>query len=169
MGKRLIISCLLGLIMPLSLLAQNCDCKPLSPQAAQDSADIIFVGTCVHANTNWIAGGMKYSFEVQRGWKKSTDRFFMVSTPFVKNCGVPFEIGEQYLIYVRKKFTPKTDLCLGTKPLAEAKADLTLLGPATPPQRSSMIQPMYWTIGILGFLALAIVAFIVLRKQFGNS
>lgn len=151
------------------LLAQACDCDPLSPQAAQDSADIIFVGTCVHANTNWIAGGMKYSFEVHRGWKKPTDGFFVVSTPFVKDCGVPFEVGQRYLVYVRKKFTPKTDLCLGTKPLAESEADLALLGEARPPQQSSLVVPMYWTIGILGALALAVVAFIVLRKRFTNS
>jgi hypothetical protein len=147
------------------LHAQACECVPLSPEAARDSADIIVEGTCIQVNSNWISGGMKYSFEVDRCWKKATDRFFIVNTPFAKDCGVAFEEGQRYLLYVRRIFTPKTNRCMGTKPREDAEADLLVLGEAMSPRRSNLIQPMYWAVGGLGLLSLLVLAFIVLHKR----
>ncbi len=142
-----------------------CDCEPLAPAAAYDSATHIFVGTCIQVNSNWISGGMKYSFEVKEGWKKPTDRFYIVNTPFEKDCGVAFELGQEYLVYVRRIFTPKTSLCQGSKLLVEAEADLAFLGNSKPPQASPLTVPMYWTLGGLGLFSIALLAFIVLRKN----
>lgn len=146
-------------------LGLACDCTPLSPQAAYDSVDYVLVGTCVQTNTNWISGGMKYSFQVDSCWKKPTDRLFIVNTPFEKDCGVAFVEGEKYLVYVRRIFTPKTNQCLGSKPLSEAEADLAFLGKGVPPQSSDLIQPMYWTLGGLGLFSVLALAFIVLRNR----
>ena len=145
--------------------AHACECTPLSPVQARDSADIILSGTCVQVESNWISGGMKFAFQVDEYWKKRVDQLFIVTTPFQKECGVPFEEGKEYLIYVRKKFTPKTDICLGTKLLEVADADLALLGPGSSPQPSTLIMPMYLTIGGLCFLAMGILAFVVLKRR----
>jgi len=108
---------------------------------------------------------MKYSFRVDSCWKKPSDRFFIVNTPFEKDCGVAFQQGQRYLVYVRRIFTPKTSQCLGSKPLEEAEADLAFLGSAMAPRASSLVQPMYWVLGSLGLLSVLVLAFIVLGNR----
>jgi len=167
---RLIFPLLLGLLgFSLPIQAQTCDCTPLTAVQAQDSADIIFTGTCIQVESNWISGGMKFAFQVDQYWKKSVDQLFIVKTPFQKDCGVPFEEGKEYLVYVRKKFSPKTDICMGTKERDIADADLVLLGEGSTPKPSSLIMPMYITIGGLCFLAMGILAFAVLKRKPKNT
>ena len=150
------------------LLAEDCPCDaPPEPALAQAQADIIFSGTCIFANTNWMSGGMKFSFAVDQTWKGGTDSLFIVHTGWEVDCGYRFEEGETYLVYVRKKFSPKTDRCMGSKPLAEAAADIAFLGTSQAPRKSAFLAPTSWVLGGLLFLALLFLAFIVLRNGAG--
>ncbi len=165
MKAKIILLGILGAFSLSTLWGQECKCEPLPPAAAYDSVDYVFLGTCIQTNTNWISGGMKYSFQVDSCWKKPTDRLFIVNTEYEKDCGIAFQEGEQYLVYVRRVFTPKTSQCLGTKPLNAAEDDLAFLGAAMTPQASDLIQPMYWTLAGLGLLSVLFMAVVVLRKK----
>lgn len=153
------------LLLPLLLAAQPCACEPAPPAEAREAADIVFEGTCAYVNTNWISGGMKYAFTVERSWKRRIDRYYIVNTGFEKDCGVSFEQGKRYVVYVRKKFTPRTSRCMGTKKAEAAGPDLALLGEGIAPQPSALLLPMYWILGLLGLFSLAFLAFVVLRKR----
>jgi hypothetical protein len=138
-----------------------CPCDPDSVPPA----DYVFTGTCVYINTNWIAGGMKYSFEVQQSWGRRIDRYHIVSTPFDYNCGAVFEQGKTYLVYVRRKFTPKTDACMGTRSYDPSDPALAALGQPMPPSPSPLTGTMIWTVSILALLASGFLAFVVLRRR----
>ena len=152
----------LGLLLPV----YACECEPPeSPAAALAGADFAFVGKVVFTNTNWIAGGWKFSFQVEESWKRRTDRLMIIGTPWADSCGIEFRDGERYLVYVEKKFTPRTTVCLGTKPLSEAEADLAYLGKGLAPGPSSLIGPLSWTLAVLGILSVVFMAFVVLHKR----
>lgn len=155
---------ILGASLP---LARACECTPpASLAAAQAQADLVFSGRCTAVESNWISGGMKYVFEVNQSWNKTTSRLFILSTPWAKDCGDTFTPGQSYLVFVRRKFTPKTYQCMGNQPLDEAGAALDALGPGMPPEPSSLVVPMYWTIGILGGLSLLFLGLILLRQRY---
>ncbi len=142
-----------------------CECKlPASNEEALKASTFAFVGTCIQLNTNWMSGGMKYSFNVEKSWKGGTDKFMIVNAPFVNECGgMKFEVGKRYLVFVDKKFSPKTNRCLGTH---EANpAEIEALGEGLEPQPSSLVQLMIWTISGLVFTFLLIVLFVVLKKN----
>lgn len=157
---------LLALLLIWEIPAWACTCTPPATlEAALAQADVAFVGRCTFAESNWISGGMKYSFEVSQSWKKTTSQLFILSTPWEQDCGDSFEPGQSYLVFVRRKFTPKTYQCMGNQPLDDAQAALAALGPGLSPAPSSLLMPMYWTLGILGALALLLIGFVVLRKR----
>lgn len=144
----------------------ECTCSPTADLAsAMVESDIIFRGVCLAENTNWISGGLKYSFEVSETWKKGTDRFFVVNTPFERDCGFLFEEGKEYLVFVQKKFSPKTNRCLGTREIGAAGNFLSGLGKGDKPRQSSLINPMYWTIGFISLIPLIFMLVFFLRKR----
>ncbi|MCI4668655.1 MAG: hypothetical protein MRZ79_11015 [Bacteroidia bacterium] len=146
-----------------SLLACECE-TPSTEEIALTNSTFAFVGKCVLLNTNWMSGGMKYSFQVEKSWKKATPALMIVNVPFVQECGgMKFDIGKDYLVFVEKKFTPKSNRCMGTVPLGEA--DISSFGEGMSPQQSNMIQPLIWTISILAIMGLAIVLFVVLKRN----
>lgn len=143
-----------------------CECITLSPQAQIDSADVVFDGTVIYVNTNWMSGGMKYTFQVHQTWKRRTDTVMVINSGFATtDCGYNFEEGKRYLVFARKKFSFKTDLCAGNTLIAEADTYLNKLGKSQQPAQSSLIPIMYWTLSGLTVFALAFMAFIVLRKR----
>ncbi|MFK7925658.1 MAG: hypothetical protein AB8H47_27155 [Bacteroidia bacterium] len=142
-----------------------CECINLGPQAKIDSADVVFDGTVIYVNTNWMSGGMKYTFQVHQTWKRRTDTVMMINSGFATtDCGYNFEEGKRYLVFARKTFSYKTDLCAGNVLIEEADTYLSKLGSSQQPARSALIPLMYWTLSILTVLAFAFMAFIVLRK-----
>ena len=164
--KRLILS-LLALCLLSGLQAQNCPCEAApAPAAAIEAADIIFAGRIIRVSTNWMSGGMKFTFEVEQYWKKRVDRYFVVNSGWESlDCGYLFEDGERYLVFVRKKFTAKTDRCAGNQPLEDALPALELLGPGSLPATSPDLPGMYLGLAVLGLASLLFVAFVVLRKR----
>ncbi|MEM6346020.1 MAG: hypothetical protein AAF927_19150 [Bacteroidota bacterium] len=143
-----------------------CECIPLSTQAKIDSADIVFDGTVIYVNTNWMSGGMKYTFQVHQSWKRRTDTVMVINSGFATtDCGYTFEEGQRYLVFARKKFSFKTDACAGNMLIADATNYLSKLGQSQKPSQSSLVPLMYWTLSGLTVFALAFMAFIVLRKR----
>ncbi|RMG25811.1 MAG: hypothetical protein D6730_10195 [Bacteroidetes bacterium] len=142
-----------------------CTCSPLSAAEAIAQADLVFQGRVTSVETNWISGGWKFAFEVSQSWKKTTNRLYIVNTPWEKDCGYVFEQGREYLVFVKRKFTPKTNRCMGNKPIEEAAEYLALLGRGNTPMRSANYTKMIWLVSLAGFLGLAFVAFVVLRKK----
>lgn len=143
--------------------ADSCDCEEPSLEVAFAAADFVVEGTCVFANTNWMSGGAKYTFEVAQSWKRSTDQLFVVNTPFESQCGAVFEEGKTYLVFVEKKFSFKTFACRGNR--LAAGVDVTVLGDPMFPKKSPMATRMIWTISILALLASLFIGFVVLRKK----
>lgn len=161
-----IICCWLLLLFAGLAHVRACSCNPLSVEDAVEQADIIFRGKCLLGNTNWISGGLKYSFEVTETWKKGTDRFFVVNTPMQgEACGYAFVEGEEYVVFVSKKFSPKTDQCMGNQPIGLADAYLQQLGPGAVPRQSPLINSLYWIIGFISLIPLIFMAVFIFRKR----
>ncbi|MEO0897687.1 MAG: hypothetical protein AAFY71_14880 [Bacteroidota bacterium] len=155
------------LFIPLGKL-MACECEPpQDPLAALEQSTFAVYGKCVLVNTNWMSGGMKYSFQVNQSWKRSTEPLFIVNTPFAEECGgMKFEVGKEYLLFVEKKFSPKTNRCMGTRIAKEA--DIMALGQGIEPINTGKAFQLLWIISamILGFSGILIFA--ILRKR-GNK
>ncbi|RMG54908.1 MAG: hypothetical protein D6722_28525 [Bacteroidetes bacterium] len=165
MSVRLLVM-VLSLLIGRPLWGQSCACTaPENAVAALEQADLAFVGRCTFAESNWISGGMKYSFQVEQSWKKTTSTLYILSTPWEQDCGYTFEPGQSYLVFVRRKFTPKTFQCMGNRPLAEAGLELEALGPGLVPEPSALLMPLYWTLGALGVAILIFMVLVVLRQR----
>ena len=68
-------------------------------------------------------------------WKGTVRGTMEVSTPSQGiACGYHFEEKREYLVYAYGKRGLATDICTGTKPLAEAGADLAVLGDGEKPE-----------------------------------
>lgn len=149
-------------------LACPCD-STMTAQDFIDGANQIFVGKVIGVNTNWISGGMKYSFEVEKTWKRGADRLLFVNTGWDYECGFPFVEGEKYLVYGVKKFSLKTSECMGTKALKEAEEDLKLLGVGAQTRKSGLVPMVGWAMGAMVVLAMAFLAFVIFRKKGQNN
>ena len=151
--------------LPAITQAEETTCDPISLQQQIDQADIIFSGTCIFVNSNWISGGQKFVFEVEQTWKRRTDSIYIVNSKWEQDGGYTFQQGQSYLVYVDKGFTPKTNRCMGNKLLSEATDDLKLLGQGQIPTNSSLVTPMIWTISFLGLFSFAFLGFIIFYKR----
>lgn len=163
---------LLGIVVAFSLPKRQgggqCDCTPITqPQAALDSADLAFVGTVTNVTTNWISGGMKFSFTVDRAWKRRVDSMVIVNSGWEGDCGARFETGKRYLVFANKKFSLQTNRCNGTQSLASAGPMLDYLDqqPTVAMAVSPMLTTMYWTIGSLGIFSLLFLAVVIFRRK----
>lgn len=168
MMKRLFLSIFFSILTSFQLLVA-CDCTPpASNEEALEASTFAFVGKCVLLNTNWMSGGMKYSFEVEQSWKQEAAPLMILNVPFIQDCGgVKFEVGKRYLVFVQKNFALKTNRCMGTKLAVEE--EIQALGEGLSPQKSSMAQPLIWTISGLVIACLALIVFVVMRKNPSNS
>lgn len=164
MIKKGILYLWLGLSLPLSALPCNCE-EPANMQAALDQAQYAFVGTMIRTNTNWISGGWKFSFKVEKSWKKPVETLLIINTPWKQDCGYEFEEGKRYLVFVERKFSPKTYACKGNRELEEGEeAILADLGKGYEPQTNKLQNTMFWTIGILGALSIIFMAIVIFGR-----
>jgi len=134
-----------------------------------DASNQIFVGKVIGVNSNWISGGMKYSFEVEKTWKRGSDKLMVVNTGWDYECGFSFVEGKTYLVYGIKKFSLRTDTCMGTKAIEAAAEDLRLLGEGQLPRKSTMGPMVGWAMGAMVLLFLAFFAFVILKKKKKDS
>ncbi|WNJ16478.1 hypothetical protein [Pontibacter sp. G13] len=154
---------LMLICMPLWGLA--CECESIEDSQAVEQADFLFAGKCIGTNSNWMSGGMKYTFLVEHTWKRRLDSIFIVNTPFESQCGMAFEEGARYLVFVEKKFTPKTNACMGNRKIEDPETELSFLGESMAPEPSSLIFPMIGILSLLVIAGIAFLAFVVLRKK----
>lgn len=167
LGLGIMLALVIAFSLPKKQGGGSCGCSPLSENQAIVEADLIFKGTCTYATTNWIAGGMKYSFAVEEAWKRRSDSHMIVNSGWEPDCGYRFEPGKTYLVFANKKFSLQTNRCAGTRVFeAEDSIYLSLKTMEEAPIIASpMVARMIWTIGILGVLSIVFVAFVVLRKK----
>lgn len=156
------------LFILIALLGQYtfaCDCEKPTFQAAYDSANLIFVGKATEVTTNWMSGGWKATFVVENSWKMPTEGVLVVNTPWEKDCGVLFQVGQKYLIYAKKKFTTKTNVCHGTRLLSEANEDLQALGEGIKPTSKANASYFSALLMILSVLGFAFLAYVMMRGR----
>ncbi len=154
---------ILGLIGSLGLFAQNCVCP--ENLNSPDKANLIFKGKVIHINTNWISGGWKFTFEVEKSWKKQVGSVLIINTAWEKDCGFIFKEGSEYLVSVYKGFTMKTSACMGNTLWEEELVQERSLGSPLSPSPSSNLPLMMGLISFLGLFAIAFLGLILVRAK----
>lgn len=147
--------------------AQPCNC-PQNQDIAQffDAADLVFEGKVVFVNTNWMSGGLKYSFEVNQTWKRPAAKYLIVNAPWEKDCGFSFKADSTYLVFVKKKFGLKTDACMGNILRSTISGELPFPTEAFPPQNNTADASfLAYTLGIAVFMSFLFIAMVIFRKK----
>ncbi|MBX7241035.1 MAG: hypothetical protein K1X92_04740 [Bacteroidia bacterium] len=142
-----------------SLRACDCCKDSLTSAALIEKASVIFRGKATEENNNWMSGGKKYTFVVQESWKEQANKVMYVNTPFENNCGMRFEVGKTYVVFVRKerrKFV--TDCCMGSFGVEEEKISEAALGSKMGVKTTN---PMSLMIGISVTLIIVLGTFVV--------
>ena len=124
-----------------------CSCLPTTPQQNYKNSKAVFTGKVIdivdHSDSTPVASGslagFKIRFEVSNVWKGKIEKQQLVLTSDSSaSCGYSFEKGKEYLVYASNQGSQlETGLCSGTKPLANARPDLAVLGRGTTPTAQS--------------------------------
>lgn len=134
--------------------AHACSCLPTTPQQTYKNSKAVFAGQVINivdlGNRNPqfsdSSGTLKIIFEVSKIWKGKLEKQQVILTSDSSaSCGYSFEKGKEYLVYASNQGNQlETGLCSGTKPLANARPDLAILGRGkTPtPQTSNTSQQL---------------------------
>jgi hypothetical protein len=136
--------------------AHACSCAGIqTPAEGLRASDAVFSGEVVglgaedpQPRDGTPLGGVE--FRVKESWKGVSDGAAIIygqgegyfgearegDMVVVNSCAVTFEQGESYLVYAYRRGENAggplgTDICTATKPLADAEADLRVLGPPT--------------------------------------
>jgi hypothetical protein len=131
---------LLAALTALAILASGpagaCSCAQPTPEQAFARATAVFAGRVVAIDEPFLvrlglarAGSHDVTFAVARRWKAAAGPTVTVRTRLTgEACGYPFEMGEDYLVFVAPGPAEdlETGLCSGT-PLAGAAADMRAL------------------------------------------
>lgn len=127
--------------------ASACSCIPTTPQQSLKNSGTVFAGRVIDVvdegemrpEVSRPLLGFKVTFEVSNVWKGQPNRQFVVRTSGSSaSCGYSFEKGKEYLVYASNQGSQlETGLCSGTKPLANARPDLAVLGRGTTPTAQS--------------------------------
>jgi hypothetical protein len=127
--------------------ASACSCMPTTPQQSLKNSGTVFAGRVIDVvdegemrpEVSRPLLGFKVTFEVSTVWKGQPNRQFVVRTSDSSaSCGYSFEKGKEYLVYASNQGSQlETGLCSGTKPLANARPDLAVLGRGKTPAAQS--------------------------------
>lgn len=167
---KLLLALLISTFFVQAVYGFSCKCPDsLEVSHYYNQADLVVQGTVVRVTTNWMSGGWKYTFKVSQSWKRPTDDVLFVNSPWEKDCGYIFNEGDEYLVYITKGFTMKTFQCSGNILVSQANKHHQYLGQGFPPEPSSQITFMYWTISIMVGLSMVFLGFIVLKKRKNNQ
>lgn len=152
------------------IYASTCECEAISDEEAIAQADLVFRGRVVSIETNWMSGGWKFTFLVSETWKQESGQAYVVNSPWEKDCGYLFKQGSEYLVFVNRKFTPKTNACMGNRHVKEADDLIKILGPGKPIRPQSPQAGMFnWIITGLAVMGLLFMAMVVLRGKFRKN
>jgi hypothetical protein len=118
--------------------ASACSCLPTTPQQSLKNSGTVFAGRVIdvidasekNPEISRPLLGFEVIFEVSKVWKGKVEKQQVVLTSSSSaSCGYYFEKGKEYLVYASTQGTQlETGLCSGTKPLANARPDLAVLG-----------------------------------------
>jgi hypothetical protein len=118
--------------------ASACSCLPTTPQQSFKNSGTVFAGRVIDVvdesesrpEVSRPLLGFKVIFEVSNVWKGKVEKQQVVLTSGSSaSCGYSFEKGKDYLVYASTQGSQlETGLCSGTKPLANARPDLAVLG-----------------------------------------
>ena len=109
-----------------------CTCMHLrgDPAGAFKTAAAVFAGKVIEiteGESSMPASGVKelaVKFRVEKSWKLIRDDEITVFTVNTSNlCGLPFRVGERYLVYAHGGKKLSTDICTRTALLLYAKDD----------------------------------------------
>ncbi|MFB2919074.1 MULTISPECIES: hypothetical protein [Aerosakkonema] len=124
--------------------ADACSCLSANPRRSYQQARAVFAGKVTDIvvrqravdrqpnndnEADRLFTEVKVTFEVTKVWKGRISRQAVVMTSRSSaSCGYNFEKGKEYLVYAANEDAElTTGLCSGTKPLAMAQADLSIL------------------------------------------
>jgi hypothetical protein len=182
----------------LPLLADACSCGRGTTTLADDvsSSRAVFAGRVLYTNRSiqwkWLnvlnhfyeftnisppeynprIHGVKVTFQVINSWKGQQEDVVTLVTGYgTGDCGIWFERGNEALVFVNQYHNDWYDvsLCSRTQPLADAVADITMLGPPLKLKHKSV--PLHFAKNnlswIIFFAIFGTVAFgcLKLRKQ----
>ena len=132
--------------------AHACSCTTISPSEAFDSADLVFAGQVIDAQTFYHPVPKKsrdafgqdyyaqvvYAFLVSAAWKGDPSEVaYIVSMQNPTSCtGRGFSIGERYLVYVESDIS--VGACSRIVRLDSAQEDLRALGAGQPPESGTV-------------------------------
>lgn len=141
---------LAGALCTLPSIAQACSClAPPAPKIALEQAAAVFVGHVTSVEKG--AGSNTFQFAVSKKWKGvKGDVATIVSGSNSAACGIVFDNDRDYLVYAYKIKDSEqlaTNLCMRTKRVADAAADLAELGePMSDAQNANaVIKPIIKT------------------------
>jgi hypothetical protein len=118
------------LLIATALWSADCQCPKVSPQDLLETATIIFRGTVDEIQTP-KKGPVRYLFVINDTFKGDTDNEIILQDAEAgQDCASTFEKNKEYLVYARWQWgLRQTSRCWGTKPIDQANADQSLLGP----------------------------------------
>lgn len=140
-----LLSCLIlsimTIILPSAVFACSC-VEPLSVEEQMSHSETVFVGRVleVGASKEAYANTKAVRFEVSEIWKGAEESQIIIYTGSGGgDCGISFTEGTEYLVYAQRstmygdKELLVTIICDRTRPLIQAKEDLTVLGEGKEP------------------------------------
>lgn len=121
--------------------ARACSCVGLTMEEQIQNAEAIFSGVVVDVAESadpYAPPGPNpgpVTFDVEAAWKGvSGETAVVLGHEPGSSCDIGFQVGESYLVYAYPggeygDGPLETNICVGTKPLSSAGADLLVLGP----------------------------------------
>lgn len=140
---RCVAAAVAAVTLPAPLWAE-CVCEASQePQALLDAADVVFRGTLQALSEDWDGeigtARWNYALRVDEVYRGAVEERVSVSapSPHGDGCSVDIVYDTAFLVYAKRKNDYgeyRSDRCMGTKPIAQAAADLALLGEGYPPE-----------------------------------
>ncbi len=131
------LTCVFAILAFSVSFAFSCTCAPKpSVGKALSQSDAVFVGRVIAWNNasiefapGHLSQGYTFVFEVERLYKGALSSEVAVLTGHgLGDCGYPFKVGEEYLIYAYRDKGLETNICTRTTNISTADADLAELG-----------------------------------------
>jgi hypothetical protein len=144
-----------------------------------ETANAVFSGKVINVNTpvTGLIGGddpVSVNFEVYKYWKGSPLKNILIRTGIGGgDCGYQFEEGREYLVYTfERDGVSRTNICSGTKLLAQAEGDLAILSDGSAPidvgvnglENELFVQFSWLTIVII-LGTLLFILFLIIRSK----
>jgi hypothetical protein len=181
--NSILLICLIVSIMAVFIpsSAYACSCaQPAAVEAEFGRSETVFAGRAIEVKElRNLNGSMMKSalFEIGQIWKGGPESQIIIYTGGGGgDCGYHFEEGREYLVYAYpstmygNKERLVTIICNRTDVLAQAQADLVVLGEAKLPTQQvnlqgglNLLYPYRWAI-VLGIAAIGALIFFVQRR-----